>query len=237
MNNFNELINSFKDLERDFNTLIAKRDLKLDNEFSEISDRLSNLVTLLDDPVISSPLDSFKITPLNKIDDLALGSAILSMKQSNCTNKDIADLLSIEVGDVISEKEINDWLDNYNSSPITEKPDYSKASVFDGKNRYEELYQSMVELLDIIKLADEDKYLRAKITKEQVQLEWAREMRQLIKAAKDLITKVELYDKVREFQKVVLEVINEKYPLAAMDIVKALKERKMLEAEVGFDGL
>ena len=113
--------------------------------------------------------------------------------------------------------------------PATTKIKAINGSVFDTRNRLEEVYKLMQELLSAINTQDESIFKGARISREQVILQWMTEMRNLLKEAKSLLDADSMRDNVRVFMQEVINALKQEAPLAYASVMRTLQERKLLE--------
>lgn len=230
---YHNLIDEFKVLNKEFNYLLDKEGL-LDNiEFEKLTYKFSELINLLDDPNISRPLDNLSITPKCKIDSYGLGSSIIELIESGMNTQEISKLLSVQCADNISPIDIDIWLEEYNQSSISQKPKVIKGSIFDARNRMEEMHSMLIDLLSKVEQGDDNRFKSAKVTKEQVTLSIITEIRQTIKQASDILEKVESFQTVKEFQKMVIDCLREEAPSTQMRVMMRLKEMNAMNSMMG----
>jgi hypothetical protein len=108
-----------------------------------------------------------------------------------------------------------------------------KGSIFDARNRMEEMHSMLIDLLAKVEQGDESRFKSAKVTKEQVTLSVITEIRQTIKQASDILEKVESFQTVKEFQKLVIDCLQQEAPSTYMKVMMRLKEMNTMNSMIG----
>jgi hypothetical protein len=158
---------------------------------------------------------------------------VVNMANSGFTHMDIAEECSKECGVDFNIREVSDWLNNYVSLSSSKKSKVLRGSVFDSRNRLEELSLLLYSLLDTINEKDDSLFKYNKITKEEVYLQVIKEIRQLTKQATDLIEKIDDRSRIQEFQNTVIECLQREAPLVASKVIKSLREQQTIQQLAG----
>jgi len=225
-NTYNNLILGFKGLSVQLKTLIdAGEDLPI-TEVVLIAQELEGLVQLLDDPIISAPLDNFNLSQVSKIDLLNLGKDVLGLYKTGSSLSQIAKTCSQQVGQPINKKEVQQWIDEFDQRSVSGKQRIVYGSIFDTTDRLEEIYISIMKLSETVKARDENYYKSAKVVREQVELEVMRELRQLVSEADKLASKIRMAEDMRRFTSLVIECLKKEAPMVYTRVLKLLREEQ-----------
>lgn len=194
--------------------------------WTTLLEELLGLEELLNDPVVSEPLDNFKIAPISPVEKYGVANSVLALNEDGVSPKEIAVHLKNQ-NVPLSEKDVKEWLEIYSKTPITTKAEAVFGSVFDTQNQLQFLFENLNNMIEQVKLQTDEHFNAAKITKEQVVLEHFKETRQLIKDASTLMATVSGMQNVATFQKMVIEEVNKVDPATAQRIWKRIKEAKI----------
>lgn len=228
------VVERFKIFRDELREAILKEELLGKEPWVTLFNDINELVVILDDPIIAEPLDNLKVKHSltdSYIDNSGIGSIILKLYQDGIDIDTICRTLSVQ-GHKIKPNDIRDWIDRYNNAPISTKPAIVRGSVFETRNRLEEIHLLIHNHLDYIKEVDDELFTKSRTTKAQVYTEALRELRQLYKDANTLLSTIQQLKSIKEFQEVVLESISGISPSTYNQIVKALKERKALMSAI-----
>ena len=225
-NTYNNIVLAFKDLSTQLKSLISESESIPSSELAIISQELEGLVLLLDDPIIAAPLDNFNLSQVNKIDLLNLGKDVLGLYKTGSSLYQIAKTCSQQVGQPISKKEVQQWIDEFDQRSVSGKQRIVYGSVFDTTDRLEEIYISIMKLNETVKSRDENYYKNAKVVKEQVELEVVRELRQLVSEADKLASKIRMAEDIKRFISLVLQCLKQEAPMVHTRVLKLLREEQ-----------
>lgn len=195
--------------------------------WQELLEELLGIKDLLNDPVISQPLDNYQIQPQSPVEKFGAASIVIALSEDGMNPKSISAHLETQ-GIPISEAEIKGWLKAYQQAPITQKPAMANGSIFDTQGQMQIVFDKLHTLLDELDDQEDSHYLSAKITKEQVKLDYMKEIRQSIKDAASLAAVVANMQTVEQFKKVVIEEVNKVDPATAQRIWKKIREAKAM---------
>lgn len=222
---YNNLIFSFKDLSERFKSLLESPDISLP-ELNLISQEFDGLIQLLDDPIISQPLDNFELSKVNKIDLLSLGKDVLGYYKSGQSYFQIARMCTQQSGESITKKDVEEWIKEFDQRSISGKQRVVYGSIFDTTDRLEEIYIAILQLRETIKNRDSDYYKNAKVVKEQIELETLRELRQLVSEAEKLASKIQMAEDIRRFTNLVLQCLKKEAPLVHTRVLTLLRQEQ-----------
>ncbi len=190
-------------------------------------EELLGIRDLLNDPAISAPLDNYQIQKQSPVERYGVASLVIALSEDNVTPRKISEHLESQ-GIPISEAEIKGWLKQYETAPITTKTDMVNGSIFDTQGQLQSVFDRLHSLLDEVDDRTDAHFASARITKEQVKLEYMKEIRQSIKDAASLAAVVANMQTVEQFKKVVVEEVGKVDPATAQRIWKKIREAKAM---------
>lgn len=161
------------------------------------------------------------------LERLGLVSKVANLDKAGLSPKDIAGIILTQTGVEVSEKDIVDAL-AYEGPTTYEKSVSLRGSIFDTQRRFQEVFEHLYDTLEKIKLKDELYYKGNKLSRDEVELEYLRELRQLSKDAAAIVAAVSAMSRLRDFQKAVLDVIGTVSPSVQQQILRKLNEQKAL---------
>lgn len=205
------------------NKNINREDLKNDIEV------LRGLVEVLD----NNNLDITPVTVESKIDRYGIGALVVNLNTNGFSLDEIAEECSKECGAKFTSKEIQTWIDSYVSLPSSKKARALRGSIFDSRNRLEELSILLYALLEQVNNRPDEVNRYTKVSKEEVHLAVIKEMRQLTKQATELIEKIDERNRIQEFQNTVIECLQREAPLVASKVIKSLREQQAIQQLAG----
>lgn len=221
---YNNLVLEFKEIGKTLRSSLSG-EVDIEN-IRLISQHLDGLIELLDDPVIAEPLNNFNLNEVSKIDLLNLGKSVLGLYKTGISTYQIARTCSAQVGQHITKKEVEAWIEDFDQRSIAGKQKVVYGSIFDTTDRLEEIYISIMKLNETVKSRDENYYKNAKVVKEQVELEVTRELRQLVSEADKLASKIRMAEDIKRFIGLVLECLKKEAPLVHIRVLKLLREEQ-----------
>lgn len=195
--------------------------------YQSILEEIKGIISNLNDPTITKPIDNLELvsSPLLEIDRLGLGELVsLYVKEEINVNR-IAEILQTQ-GYNITFRDINTWLSSVNGKGLLDRPQISGfGSVFDSEVQLQSIFDRLRHLEIELDSEEEEKYLRTKTTKKQIQRELISEVRATIKDATNLAKSMQSQDDLKEIQRIIIHEINQESPTLAMRIWRRLKER------------
>lgn len=174
-----------------------------------------------------SPIDNYKIIVKHPIDQNGLGNITLALYEDGLTFQQIAEYHAYR-DFKISKSEVQNWIENYGSKTIINKINTEFGSVFDTEYQLQSLFERLNTMLTEIDQKQNSDYAIAKTSKDEVYLAYCSEVRQTIKDAANLAEAIATMKNVEEFQRIVLETINEIDPSTKNKIIRKWKEHKNL---------
>lgn len=191
----------------------------------EIVDLLETIHSLIEN--IEKHKEIYLPIEAHPIDKYGMRELVINLANHGTAHSQIASVISIQTGIVISTREVSNWLDNYSNLSIVQKNSQT-ANVFDIQNGMQSIYAQLLDHLEIVKETDQEDYFKAKTTKQQVVLETYKEIRALTKDAASILQVISKQEQLESFKNAVLDSIKEVSPSTAQIIVKKLKDNKAL---------
>ena len=213
-------INVFID---EFKSALLKHELFGIKEFDQLLTSIQNLensINVNDDifiNLIQSPIDKY-----------GMGEYAIKYINNGYTYKQTAEILSLNAGIIITEKDVKTWRDNYSSLDRINTRSKNTSNLFDIQDRMQDIYTQLYEHLDLIKETEQKEFLAARTTRQQVVLDTMKEIRMLTKDAASILESISHQQQLNEFRKVILESIKEVSPSVAQSIIRKLKQNKAL---------
>lgn len=226
---FSSLPSAFKSFKKRFQLALKESLLEDIAPWDTLYSELDTLITILDDPDISKPLDRFTSISNSKsiIDRLGLGKHILGLIESGISYEETAEILRENSGKSIKVEDVENWLNEFDKSSISSKSKVVTNSIWNTKDIYDDLYIQMSDLIQMIRQKDDESFLRSRVTKEQVLIESIRELRQLAKDAESIMSRIEESKKVETFIGFILRDLKGRIsPAEFMGIVKSWSDYK-----------
>lgn len=207
----------------DFKNALLKHELYGIEEFDQLlvsMQNLENSIKVNDDiyiNLIQSPIDKY-----------AMGEYAIKYINNGYTHKQTAEILSLNAGVIITEKDVKNWRDSYSSLDRINTRARNTSNLFDIQDRMQDIYTQLYDHLEHIKETGQQEFLAARTTKQQVILETMKEIRMLTKDAANILESISHQQQLNEFRKVILESIKEVSPSVAQSIIRKLKQNKAL---------
>lgn len=209
-----------------FSSTVLKNSLLGQPEWDELIDEITGITEVFKSLSEEEIFHTYKEE--NVIDKFKIGANVVKLANSNYTNEEVAEIVSLQTGFTIVTQDVESWLQNYSALSTNNKPEALSGSVFDTQSRMQDIYESLQMHLEKIARMDDDYFLKAKITKSQVETEVMKELRQLTKDAASIVNAVSTMERIKEFQQMVVETINTVSPTAAQQIMRKLKEKRVI---------
>jgi hypothetical protein len=224
---YNNLLHIISEWRNDFTTTLYDADLYGLEPYADLLERFRLIEQMLNDPVISEPLDTFKIEAIHPIDKFGMAPVVIQALERGIEYKDIVKILG-EQGCTVSNSEVRDWHNKYSSLPITERSGFEPNSIFDTQARMQELLEELIAGGKLIEQRDDEDFFRAKTVKEREKLAYMQERRQLILAAQNLLESIHLQREFDDRMKIVIEEVNKMDPMVAARIWRRIQSMKSL---------
>ena len=181
-----------------------------DEKYDSLTQELDEIYELLNHPTIAAPLNNFSIREVSTIDKLALGDNLISLYEGGLSCREVADTLSKSVGMPIKTKEVESYIEKFKKGSISTQRQQRSNSVFDTKNRMEDLLMELNELLFTLKLKTDEDFSRGKASREQVMVEVLREMRMTVSDAAAIIKTYANLAAVKEVIDIIIQSLPDK---------------------------
>lgn len=161
------------------------------------------------------------------IDKYGLGEMVIKFRNSNYSLKQIAEIITVQAGVIISEKDVKQWTDTYSTVNVSKRP-VGHGNLFDIQERMQDVYGQLMDHLETVKQSEKAEFWQAKTTKQQVVLDIYKEIRMITKDASNIIQAISHQEQLQEFRKAVLESIKEISPSVQQAIIRKLKQNRTL---------
>lgn len=228
-----DIIGSVRDWYRRFQGALAEESFLGREPFDSLLVELNGYVDLLDDPTISDNLNNFKLVKAHPIDVLGCGLAVTRLYEQGLDARQIATQLTKYTREQIAEEQVRDWLEKYQTSPISQQRGKTSSSIFDTANQLEMLCVQLTRIVSEVEAEDDQIYAAAKTTRHQVKTEVLREMRATIKDAYNIVKAAHEMNNTRELANWIVEVVGEFSPEIQRKLYKRLKEQSVLFRTLG----
>lgn len=163
----------------------------------------------------------------HKIDMFGMAENAVKLANAGMSKQEISLTLSTLSGTGITVEEVKDWFANYSTlSQVRKAKTY--GNIFNVQERMQDIYVELLDHLEEVKNTSKEEFFRGKITREQVVLDIYKEIRTLTKDAKEIIKSINHYQKLKEFQYLVIETIRGVDPSIARVILQKLEQDKAL---------
>lgn len=217
----NRLVNELK-VYIESNNLIGRPDANyLISSFEDFIDKLS-------DPIVSQELDNYKLTTQNPVERYGVVEEVITQLEEGKQSKDIAESLAIR-GLPIEVKHITAFRREYQNADIVSKIEKSNASVFDTQVQLQMIFDSLNDKLAALAYVDDTRLEKARVVKEQLELEYTRELRMTIKDAKDLAEAINNMQNTSKFSQIVLNTVNSLCgPTVFNQVVSEIRKQKLM---------
>ena len=175
----------------------------------------------------TSAVDNYVPVVKHPVDQMGLGDITLALYEEGTSFKDISEYHKHRTFD-ISPKQVQQWIESYSNKTVLAKVDLEHGSVFDTQIQIQGLFDNLSTMLKKIELKNNSDYAIARTSKDEVYLAYCTEVRQVIKDAAALTEAVANMQNIEEFQRIVLQVVNEVDPKVKNRIMRKWKKQKEL---------
>jgi hypothetical protein len=225
MTNTETLINSLLSFRDRFSEQLLKSKLAGVDVWSGLMEELDGLIDVFDKPI---EIDPAYLKKSSIIDRLGLGFQVIKLYEEDYKEIQIGEILTNQTGLTITTAEVKKWLEINKNDLTISKPVALKGSVFDTQARMQEIFEDLYIRIDTIRAKSEDAYKGNKVSKDEVELEYLKEVRQLVKDAANIVSAVSTMNRVNDFQKLVIEVIGQVSPAAQQQLLRKLNEHRVI---------
>lgn len=165
---------------------------------------------------------------VHTIDRYGCGPTVLSMYCEGMDPSSIAKVLESQIGTPITGGEVQKWIDTYEASGAVRRSTMTNLSIFDTKNRMEDIYAMLEATLAQVESADESEFSRAKTTRYEVKLNAIGQIRAAIKDARQVVEALHQMNTYRELADIILQEIRSESLSAQQRIMRRLKEKNVV---------
>lgn len=191
---------------------------------TELLEDIDDLIKGLDVPAGGG----ITLDKVHVIDRLGCGLSVLSMYCDGTDTATISKVLGTQTGTEITPSEVQQWVDNYETSGVVRKNTMANHSIFDTKNRMEDLQLMLERLLADVEMADPSEFARAKTTRYEVQLAAIGQLRSTVKDARQVVEALHQMNTYHELARIIVEEIRTQSPAVAQRILQVLKKKGVL---------
>lgn len=191
---------------------------------TDLLEQLDDIITVLDLPTGGG----LTLSKLHPIDRLGCGLSVLSMYCDGMDTASISKVIHTQTGEDISTSEVQQWIDNYEASGVVRRSTMSNLSIFDTKNRMEDIYLNLQKIQADIEMAPPEEFSRAKTTRYDVQLAAASQMRAAAKDARQVVEALHQMNTYAELASIIVEEIKKESPAVAQRVYKILRQKGAL---------
>lgn len=188
---------------------------------TELLEDLDDIIKGLDVPTGGG----LTLNNVHPIDKLGCGLVVLSMHCDGTDMVAISKVIQTQTGVEVAASEVQKWIDNYETSGVVRRNSMANHSIFDTKNRMEDLQLMLERLLADIEMADPSEFARAKTTRYEVQLAAVGQLRSTVKDARQVVEALHQMNTYHELARIIVEEIRTESPAVAQRILQVLKKK------------
>lgn len=194
---------------------------------------LDGYLELLEEPTISENLNNFSLTRLHPIDRVGCGLVVTRLYEQGLSTKEISKQITTYSSHQITEADVDSWISEYQTSPISQRRDKVNSSIFDTANQLELLAVKLSELTIQAEQTDDQIFAAARTTEIQVKLEIQKELRATVKDASSIIKAIHEMNNMKEMATVIVEEIGRVDPQVQRAIYQRLRSQSLLFKTLG----
>ena len=233
MSNFTDLVCSIKDWKKRLDHSLLDLGLYGKEPLATLLIELEGYIELIEDPTVSENLNNFSLTKLHPIDRLGCGLIVTRLYEQGLSTKEISKQIGAYSSHQITEAEVDSWLAEYQTSPISQRRDKVNSSIFDTANQLESLAIRLSELAALAEQEDDQIYAAGKTTRWNVLLDYQKELRATVKDASSIIKAIHEMNTMKEMATIIVEEIGQVDPRVQRAIYKRLREKSVLFKSLG----
>lgn len=223
MTSSKELIDSLYRFRENLSNAVLDCDMAGTAIFNNVLDELDCILEEYKDPI---EIDPTYLANSLLIDRLGLAFSVIRLHQDGFTESEISQVITNQVGQEITVAEVRKWLESNNNNLDFANPRAVRGSIFDTQSRMQDLFEKLYDKLEEISEKSEERFKAGKLSKDEVELEYLKEVRQLTKDGAAIVAAVSTMTRVKEFQKIVVEAIGQVSPSAQQYILRKLNEQR-----------
>jgi hypothetical protein len=188
---------------------------------TELLEDLDDIIKGLDIPTDGG----LTVNRVHAIDRLGCGLSVLSMYCDGMDAPNISKVIQTQTGVDIQPAVVQQWVDNYEATGVVRRNSMANHSIFDTKNRMEDLQLMLERLLADVETADPTEFARAKTTRYEVQLAAIGQLRSTVKDARQVVEALHQMNTYHELARIIVEEIRLESPAVAQRILQVLKKK------------
>jgi hypothetical protein len=200
---------------------LLSKSLMGQKEAVELIEDFDDIIEGMDVPDVRG----FTLKNVHLIDRLGCGLAVLSMYCEGMDTEAIAKVVETQTGVTISGIEVAKWIELYEKSGVVRQNTMTNLSIFDTKNRMEDIYLSLQKIMQDIEQAEDGEFSRSKTTRYEVQLTAMGQMRSAVKDARQIVEALHQMNTYRELANIILQEIAQESPSLQGRVLRRLKEK------------
>jgi hypothetical protein len=227
MADYTNILQELRDWKNDFGSLLDSKQLIGTIDWQPLWERLVALERLFNDPVISEPLDNYKVALRHPIDACGMTEFVVQLVEKGSSESDISRALSMHGVD-LTARQVGEWITAYRSAPIMERVEYPYGSVFDTQTQLQTIFNDLKAGIIALESADDEPFIKARKVKEEIWVTMLQEQRQLLKDARALMETVKQFEAIDRFKQIVIEEVNKENPAIASRIYRRIQMAKTL---------
>lgn len=204
------------------NNLVGTRDANyLIESFEQFKEMLA-------DPLVSQELDNYKLTTQNPIEKYGVVEEVITLLEEGRSNSEIAEGLAIK-GLPIESRHVLAFKKEYQSADIVRKIEKSNSSVFDTQVQFQMIFDTLNSKLADLAHVDEDRLAKARVVKEQLEIELLREIRMLSKDAQALMEAMNNLENNKKIITIMLDTVNKMCgPTVFNQVASEIRKQKLI---------
>lgn len=197
-------------------------------EANYLIDSFEQFREMLADPLVSQELDNYKLKVQNPIEKYGVVDEVITLLEDGESNADIASALALR-GLPIETKHVLAFKREYKDANIISKIEKSNASVFDTQVQFQMIFDSLNSKLADLAHVDDERLANARVVREQLELEYTRELRMTIKDAQALAEAMLNMENNKKVISIILQTINKECTPTVFNKVWAeIKKQKVI---------
>ena len=204
------------------NNLVGTRDANyLIESFEQFKEMLA-------DPLVSQELDNYKLTTQNPIEKYGVVEEVITLLEEGRNSNEIAETLAIR-GLPIEGRHVLAFKKEYQNADIVSKIEKSNSSVFDTQVQFQMIFDSLNSKLAKLAHVDDERLANARVVREQLELEYTRELRMTVKDAKALAEAILNMENNKKVISIILETVNKECnPTVFNKVVSEIRKQKLI---------
>ena len=191
-------------------------------------DSFETFLELLSDPIVSKELDNYKLQIQNPVEKYGVAAEVIALLEEGKSNGVISEHLAYKGLSMISTEDIRKFSKEYETADVINKIEKSNTNVFDTTTQLQVIFDTLNDKLAKLNYVDDERLAKAKVVREQLELEYTRELRMTLKDAAQLAQAIENLNRQQKFNQLVLRTVSEKCGAAVYNSVVAEIRKQQL---------